>query len=250
VTWRERFDASWAPVKRWYEGHGERDRRIIGAVGVVTVVALLYVGVLVPLRDRRHRVAQDIEQGLTRIDHAERLLASRADLEEERVDLRRRLKIARRRLLEGGNETLGAAALQERANALATEHGITVRTTQVLRSEDADPYRKVSVRLTLSGPLQGLAAMLAGLEYEHELTIPFMELSRRNAVARAGQPANISATIEVAGFVSGDEQAAQDVELVGEAPATPQAPSGEADDFVGPPRPTPAPAPVAGEAPA
>lgn len=237
MTWREQLDAAWRPVKRWYDGHGERDRRIIAGVGIVTVLALLYVGVVVPLRDRRQRVAQEIEQGLTRIEHAERLVASLSTLEAERAELRARLKTARRRLLPGGSETLGAAALQERANALATQHGVTVRTTQVLRSEPADPYRKVAVRLTLSGTLQGIAAMLAGLEFEHELTIPFIELSRRGAAVRSDQPTSISATMEVAGFVSGDDEGVPEGELGDELPGPQLPPEGVPEDLVGPPRP-------------
>jgi type II secretory pathway component PulM len=236
VTWRERLEAAWTPVRRWYEGHSERDRLIIVGIAVAAMLSVLYVGVVVPLGDRRAQVAQDIEKGLTRIDHAQRLVSSLQTLEAKRADLRARLKVARRRLLPGDSDTLGAAALQERANALATEHGVTVRTTQVLRSEAADPYRKVSVRLTLSGPLRGLAAMLAGLEYDHELVIPFLELSRRGGVARSTGPTNISATLEVAGFVSGDEEGAQDVDGADELPGPPLPPEG-GRDFIGPPQP-------------
>lgn len=238
MTWRERLDAAWTPIKRWYDGHAERDRRIIAGVAFVTALSLLYVGVAVPLRERRQRVAQEIEQGLTRIEHAERLVASLPELEAERVELRARLKTARGRLLPGGSETLGAAALQERANALATEHGVTVRTTQVLRSEPAEPYRKVSVRLTLSGSLQGIAAMLAGLEFKHELMIPFLELSRRGASARSDQPTSISATMEVAGFVSGDEEGAQEADPGEELPGPPLPPESAPEAPPGPPPPT------------
>jgi type II secretory pathway component PulM len=243
VTWRERLEAAWTPARRWYEGHGERDRRIIVGVGIATVLALLYLGIVAPLRDRRARVEHEIDQGMTRIEHAERLVGSLEKLEAERSDLRRRLKAARGRLLPGNSETLGGAALQERANALAAEHGVTVRTTQVLRSEPAEPYRKVAVRLTLSGSLQGIAAMLAGLEYEHELLIPFVEISRRGAVSRPDQPSNVSATMEVAGFVSGEEESPQEAEPAEELPGPPRPPGlgSEPSELVGPPRPTPTP---------
>lgn len=245
MTWRERLLGAWTPVKRWYDGHAERDRRIIAGVALLAVVSLLYVGLVVPLRDRRERVAREIEQGLARIEHAERLAASQEALEADRVELRRRLKAARRRLLPGGSETLGAAALQDRANALATEHGVTVRTTQVLRSEPAEPYRKVSVRLTISGSLQGIAAMLAGLEYEHELTIPFVELSRRGAVGRPNEGVPITATMEVAGFVAGDDEGGGELEVGEDLPGPPRPGAGEAGELVGPPAP-----PAAEETPA
>lgn len=238
MSWRQRLDAAWTPIKRWYDGHGERDRRIIAGVAVATTLSLLYVGLVVPLRERRASVAKEIEQGLARIEHAERLVASLSELNAERTELRRRLKVARRRLLPGGSETLGAATLQDRANELATEHGVTIRTTQVLRGERAEPYQKVSVRLTLSGSLHGLSSMVAGLEYGHELVIPFLELSRRGAAAaRRGNQVDISATMEVAGFVAGDDEGAQEPELGEELPGPPLPTEREQPGFMGPLRP-------------
>jgi hypothetical protein len=135
-----------------------------------------------------------------------RFLAAADSLRAERLDLGKRLTLAKKRLLPGGSGTLGAAALQERTNALAAEKGITIQSTQVMREEPADPFRKVAVRLTLSGEIKPLAELLSGLEYGQQLAIPFLEVTRRGAVAGAKGPRTLQATVEVSGYVSAEEK--------------------------------------------
>jgi hypothetical protein len=63
--------------------------------------------------------------------------------------------------------------------------------------------------------------MLAGLEYGNHFTVPFMELSRRGALVGANTQRTLTATVEVAGFVSSGGEAEVVVD----------------DGFVGPPWP-------------
>src|SRR5262249_60055114 len=93
----------------------------------------------------------------------------------------------------------------ERTSSLAAEKGITVQSTQVMKEEAVDPYRKVSVGLTLSGELKPFAELLSGLEYDQQLAVPFVEANRRGAVPGAKGPRTIQATVEVTGFVLGEE---------------------------------------------
>jgi len=232
MSWRERLAALWEPAKAWYEKHSPRDRRIIGGVLAAIALSLVYVIVVEPIRDWRAAVAEEIDEGMERLERSQRLVAALDDLRAERDELKARLGRARKRLLPGGSGTLGAAALQERANEFAATHGVTVRTTQVMREEPADPYRKLAVRLTLSGELGGVASMLAGIEYGRELNVSFMEISRRGASARSIGPRNLSATVEVAGFIATDAGVAAEV-----AGAQAEAEAEAEEDLVGPPLP-------------
>jgi len=64
----------------------------------------------------------------------------------------------------------------------------------------------VAIRLTLSGELRPFAEFLAGLEYgPQQLAIPFLEVSRRGAVAGAKGPRTLSATVEVGGYLVAEE---------------------------------------------
>jgi len=176
-----------------------------------------------PLIHYRQRVKTEIEEGQDQLEHAARFLAVADALRAERDDLRQRVVQAKERLLPGSSATLGAAALQERANSLAAEKGITVQSTQVMKEEPVEPFHKIAIRLTLSGELKPFAELLSGLEYgPQQLTIPFVELTRRGAVAGAKGPRTLQGTIEVSGYLQGEQAAKAEPEPPegeGEAPA-------------------------------
>jgi len=192
----------WSRIQRWYAGHSLRDRRILGGVAAAAVASLVWVGIIDPLAHYRRHVSEDIAEGQEQIERAARFLGAADALRTERDDLHQRLEQAKGRLLPGTNATLGAAALQERTNAIAAEKGVTVLSTQVMKEEPSDPFRKVSIRLTLSGELKPVSELLAGLEYGPQaMTIPFVEISRRGAVVGAKGPRTLAATVEVGGYL-------------------------------------------------
>jgi Tfp pilus assembly protein PilO len=195
--------ALWARILVWYNAYSERDRRIILGILVATGLSLVYIGIVEPILDYRKAVGQQIAEDQEQLERAMRMVGAKDALRAEREDLRKRLTQAKARLLPGGTATLGAAALQERANSLASEKGISVQSTQVMKEEVLEPFRKVAVRLTLSGELKPLAEFVSGIEYGQQLNVPFVEVSRRGAVAGAKGPRTLSVTVEVSGFVQG-----------------------------------------------
>ncbi len=208
MNWR----ALWAQVVRWYAARPPRDRRIWGGVGVLVALSLLYLGVVKPVIGYRQAVKREIAEGLDQLEHARRFLAAADGLRAERDDQRQKLAQAKQRLLPGSSGTLGAAALQERANSLAAEKGVTVQSTQVMKEEPADPFRKIAIRLTLSGELRPLAELLSGL-----------------AVAGAKGPRTLSATVEVNGYLEGEQAKKAEAEPgEGEGEPTASAPDAEA----------------------
>jgi len=256
--------ALWDFARRWYAEHSARDRRIIAGVGIAVALSLVYVGAVEPLRAYRRRVAEEISEGHERLERAARFVGAVDTLRAERAELKKRLGQAQSRLLPGDSGTLAAAALQERANTLASEKGVSVLSTQVMREEAADPFRKVAVRLTLSAELKPFAELLSGLEYgPQQLTVPFVEVSRRGAVPGAKGPRLLSATVEVSGYLLSKDKA-KEVEVEAEpapageaapgaaepsAPGAPEAVPGPGEELPGgeallqPPMPAPPPAP-------
>jgi hypothetical protein len=195
--------ALWERTLQWYHAYSDRDRRVILGILIAAGLSLVYLGVVEPVLDYRKSVGKEIADGQEALERSMRFLGAKDTLRVEREDLRKRLATAKARLLPGGTATLGAAALQERANALASEKGVAVQSTQMMKEEAADPFRKVAVRMTLSGELGPLAELVSGLEYGQQLNIPFIEVSRRGAVAGAKGPRTLAITIEVSGFVQG-----------------------------------------------
>src|SRR5205823_2542049 len=63
-------------------------------------------------------------------------------------------------------------------------------------------------QLEHSGELKPFAELVSGLEYgPQQLSIPFVELSRRGAVAGAKGPRTLQATVEVSGYLQGEQAA-------------------------------------------
>ena len=195
------FTALWASVRRWYATHSERDRRVLTGVAVAVGLSLVYVAVVEPLRNYRRHLAEGIAEGQERLERSARFIGALDALRKERGELRKRLEEAKTRLLPGGSGTLGAAALQERANAIAAEKGLTVQSAQVMKEEFVDPFHRVAVRFTIQGEAKPLAEFISAIEYTQQLNIPFVEMSRRGAVAGAKGPRTIQTTVEVAGYV-------------------------------------------------
>jgi len=226
-----RLRALWAQAVGWYAAHSTRDRRIVTGVGALAALSVLYVGVVQPLVHYRQRGKTEIEEGEEQLERAEHFLAVADAKRAERDELRKKLGEAKERLLPGSSATLGAAALQERANALAAEKGITVQSTQVMKEEAAEPFHKIAIRLTLSGELKPFAEFVSGLEYgPQQLSIPFLEVSRRGAAAAAVKgPRVLQATVEVSGYLQGAEPTKAEAEPgEGEGEAAPGASEGEA----------------------
>jgi Type II secretion system (T2SS), protein M subtype b len=244
---RARLQALFGGLQRWYAGHSRRDQRIVLGVLALAGFSVVYLWAWVPLRVYRQTVADEIVEGQEQLARASRTLGSADSLKVERETLEKKLKQARERLLPGRGGTLGAAALQERTNSLAAEKGITVQSTQVMKEEALDPYRKVSVRLTLSGELKPFAELVSGLEYGQQLSVPIVEVNRRGAVPGAKGPRTLSATIEVAGFVLSEEAkadeapAAEPVEAAGEVATVEGADAAKAAEGAGAPTGAPPP---------
>ena len=241
--------ALWATAQRWYASHSVRDRRIILALAGALGVSLVYLAIVDPIVDYRRRVAEEIAEGQEQLERAARFIGAVETLRAERAELRQHLTQAKTRLLPGGSGTLGAAALQERANSLASEKGIAIQSTQVMKEEPADPFRKISIRLTLMGEVRPFVDFVAGFEYgPQQLTIPFVEVNRRGAVPGAKGPRTLSATVEVSGYLLAEAKSKAPEAEAAEAEGEPGSGTAEGEASAGGGEGAPS-EPPAGEAP-
>jgi general secretion pathway protein M len=66
-------------------------------------------------------------------------------------------------LLEGSSDSLAAASLQQRIEALAAANGARLGTKEILPAKPDRDLRAISVRLTLSAPYRSTVALLLAL---------------------------------------------------------------------------------------
>jgi general secretion pathway protein M len=66
--------------------------------------------------------------------------------------------------LDGASDALASANLQSRIEQLATANGVTITSTEAIPAEDRGPYRRIGLRLTVSGKYEAIVKLLAAVE--------------------------------------------------------------------------------------
>lgn len=231
MNWRE----------RWAQFSG-RERRLIGAAGGVLALFLVHLLVISPFLSYRQDLQDEIADHRDKIANGKAYLARTSDITKQRDQLQKLYQQVHAQLVPGDTPTLAAANLQNTLHGLASEKGVEIQSTQVMRDDTVGEFRRIAVRITVTGDLKQVADFLAGVEHgQTRVSIPFIEISRRGAVLRGKAARALSATLEVTAFLQG---AAAAPAGGGSAPAAPggAAPPGGGAKGV------PAPAPQGGKA--
>jgi general secretion pathway protein M len=198
MTWRERW-ARFSP----------RERRLIGAAGGILGLFVVHLLVIAPFLSYRQDLQDEIAAHREQLDNGRAYLARTADLTRQREQLQKMFQQIRAQLVPGDTPTLAAANLQNTLHSLASEKGVEIQSTQVMRDDAVGDFRRIAVRITVTGDLKPLAEFLAGVEHgQTRVAIPFLEISRRGAVLRGKAARALSATIEVNAFLQGAQTAA------------------------------------------
>jgi general secretion pathway protein M len=130
---------------------------------LIGVVGGLYYGIVRPIVDNYGATRASIEQlqdVLVRYQRAARDLVPR---QAELAALKQR-QSAQDGFLQGANDTLVAAQIQNRIKALADATKGELRSTQVLPSQDEGKLRRITVRGQMSTTLPGALRVFHGLE--------------------------------------------------------------------------------------
>ena len=216
MTWRER----WARFS-------SRERRLIGAAAGVLGIYLVYLLLISPFLSYRQDLQDEITAHREQLENGKAYLMRTADLTRQRDQLQKIFQQVRSQLVPGDTPTLAAANLQNTLHSLAGEKGVEIQSTQVMRDDTVGDFRRIAVRITVTGDLKPLADFLAGLEHgPTRVAIPFLEISRRGAVLRGKAARALSATIEVTAFLQPAQAAAGGPAGKGAAGGGEKAPAG------------------------
>ena len=137
--------------------------RVIALSLLGVLIGLAYITIVAPLID----VYRSGEETLA----DRQLLAPKLDhLVAELPSLRARLAslqsagATREMTLEGASDALASANLQSRLEQSATESGVTITSTEATGAEDRGPYRKIGLRLAVSGKYEAIVKLIAAIE--------------------------------------------------------------------------------------
>jgi hypothetical protein len=203
VTLRERWQA-FSPRERYL---------MLGSLGTALVVILRYAPI--PALDAVSFAGNNEEWvQLQKIENYQKILA-RADAAGKReTELERRYAAAQARLLSGATPTQVGAELQGSLSSMASSAGLNVLSSQILKAEEDRGYRRVGVRLTLSGDLKGVVEMLSAIETgKTDIEVTLLEINRKLGASRRPTPirptsvrssaanAALTATMEIKTFM-------------------------------------------------
>jgi hypothetical protein len=197
--------------ERWSVLSARERYLILAAVGVGVLVILRYS----PLSNLSAlSFGGEDEQWVQvqKIKNYQKVVARQQSVEELGKKLQARYAEAQSRLIAGETPTQVGAELQGQLSSMAADAELNVLSSQILREESYAGFRRVGVRLTLSGTLEGVTSLLSSIETgSSDLAVTLLEINRKLGASRrpttrssASSPAvaaPLTATMEVKTFM-------------------------------------------------
>lgn len=168
-----------------------RQRRFV-ALGVLGLVTLLLAGLVwLPMAylERQHAALaagqQRVDELRARVPAREELLARLQELEGSGS--------LQEALLAGSTPAVAAAQLQGDLSALAAAMGGEIVAIQILEPEEAPPFVRIGLRLTMTGDIATMRDFLYAIETRN----PVLIVSSMNLVTASSEAADVAADPEL-----------------------------------------------------
>ncbi len=203
-------------LKERWAAFSPRERYLVLGAGVTALLVLIRYAPLPAISSLTGSPGEDNWVQLQKIENYQKILARGEGARKRSTELLARFEAAKSRLVPGETPTQVGAALQGRLSTMATDAGLNVLSSQILKDEQSGDFRRVGVRLTLSGELDGVTQMLSAIETgPSDLEVTLLEVNRKLGTTRrtptpttrgatAAPPAaaaTLTATLEVKTFM-------------------------------------------------
>lgn len=203
-------------LKERWTAFSPRERYLVMGAGATALLVLIRYAPLPAILSVTGSSGEDNWVQLQKIENYQKILARSEASQRRATELLERFEAAKSRLVPGETPTQVGAALQGRLSTMATDAGLNVLSSQILKDEQSGDFRRVGVRLTLSGELDGVTEMLSAIETgPSDLEVTLLEVNRKLGTTRRtpaptarGAPpaapaaaATLTATLEVKTFM-------------------------------------------------
>jgi hypothetical protein len=188
-----------------WQRFSSRERMLIGTALLALLAVAFRYGVVGSYLAYKEQIQESIVQELQRVEKSLKQIRRGPQAERRLAVLRQRYQEAVSRLIPGETPSLAAAHLQERLQGLASQSGLEIVTTQVMRDEVVGEFHKTAVRLTLRGEVAAFADFLTAVEYDSWwLTVAELDIRGYPATRQLRQrvaPGPLTVTMEVGGIM-------------------------------------------------
>lgn len=137
--------------------------RLAALLLLLLVIAAAYTFVVEPIIIGYGEADQKLEDIHEQISHYQRLAAMRPALARQ-VEQSGSHGISANYYLSGGTDALAAAGLQDRVNALIAGKGGSLRSVQPLPGVDVQEFRRITVRVQMTGTIEAVFETVYELE--------------------------------------------------------------------------------------
>jgi Tfp pilus assembly protein PilO len=171
----------------------------------LAVLAALYLIVAAPLVALFAQRQETIEARRMLLPRLQAVAAELPALRTRIAGLRAEQR-TRQLTLDGATDAIASASLESRIDALARSVGVTIGSTESLPAEPRGPYRRIGLRLVLTGRYEALVNLLARLEtVRPPLVVDNLQL--HGPLARPGMEtaATLDAGLDIYGFRGSDK---------------------------------------------
>jgi general secretion pathway protein M len=143
--------------------------RRIAALGLLLVVVLVIIALITPLIGDLSEAQDNLAQQREAVARFRELTARLPQLQAEHAALQRNVT-AEQGFLQGANDTLRAAEMQNRIKTIVEAHGGRLMSTQITTPRDENGFRRVTAQAVISAAPETLVPIL----YDCENSAPYL----------------------------------------------------------------------------
>lgn len=182
--------------------------RLLALTLLFVVLGSLYLLAVAPVVDFYAERAARIERREMLVPRLKALAAELPALRARLAALHTQAQ-ARQVTLQGSTDAIASADLESRIEALAVSVGATIGSTEALSAETRGAYRRIGLRVILSGTYETVVKLIAALE-ETNPPLVIDDLQLHGVLRRPGLPGpqTINGTLDVYGFRAAQTAAA------------------------------------------
>jgi type II secretory pathway component PulM len=175
-----------------------RERRIIVAGAILTVLAGGWFGVLKPMRDRQRGANELLPVREQLLAGRQELVGRKAAIATELETTSARLEALGTRFLPAATPAVAASELQKLVKEMAALAVTEVRSERILPPVERGELLEIPLEITFSGDIRQLVDLLSRLDQAPKL-LAVQDIRVR--VVNISQPKDLLATLTLSGFI-------------------------------------------------
>ena len=174
-----------------------RNGRLLAVLIALLALAVLWLGIAMPLLDWHAARAEALAQRRALADRMALLVARLPSMQARAHALSASGRAGATALIPGNSDAVASAAIQEKVAALASSLGLSLASTETLAAASEGSYRRVGVRVSMDAAFEVVVRLLGAIEAARpSLLIDDLQIHGTRLLGQTGSaPLNVAFTV-------------------------------------------------------